>query len=119
MPTHFAKRSDAGNAPLYTDLFEFIDVMGIKQSKVIEAFGIGRSYWYKLRQQHLNGISLEHMHRFATYFGLPPGKVMDLCYTTYLRGLQRADRELAPPYPPTTPAASPLNFLDSDFPPID
>jgi predicted XRE-type DNA-binding protein len=103
-------------APLYRDIFEFIDVMGIKQNRVIEAFGVGRSNWYKLKHQHLNGISLENMHSFATYFSLPPEKVMALCYMTYTRGMAKQQSDQSSPAQPVAETAS--MDVDSDFPPI-
>lgn len=116
MANHFGKKFEVNESPLYSDLFEFIEVMGIKQTKVIEAFGIGRSYWYKLKHQHLNGITVEHMHSFATYFGLPAEKVMALCYTTYVRGISGPSSEAVKPAPAEVSVPS---GLDSDFPPID
>jgi predicted XRE-type DNA-binding protein len=118
MSTRNDKKSDTHtSAPLYRDIFEFIDVMGIKQSRVIEAFGVGRSNWYKLKQQHLNGISLENMHNFATYFSLPPEKVMSLCYMTYARGLEKQQADQ--PGQPQALAETAPSEVDSDFPPID
>jgi len=117
MATPVGKKFDTVAPPLYRDLFEFIDVMGIKQSRVIEAFGVGRSNWYKLKQQHLNGISLEHMHNFATYFGLPPEKVMSLCYMTYVRGLTIQQAVDAPTEQPAVDHSR--TEVDSDFPPIN
>lgn len=118
MATRIDRKSDTlATAPLYRDLFEFIDVMGIKQSRVIEAFGVGRSNWYKLKQQHLNGISLENMHNFATYFSLPPEKVMSLCYMTYARGIEKQQTD--PSSVPQPAAETAPMDVDSDFPPID
>lgn len=117
MATRVGKKLDTSTAPLYRDLFEFIDVMGIKQSRVIEAFGVGRSNWYKLKQQHLDGISLENMHSFATYFSLPPEKVMSLCYMTYARGLakqQTSEEDAVHLVDKIDPAE-----VDTDFPPIN
>ncbi|MBC3787587.1 hypothetical protein [Spirosoma utsteinense] len=118
MATRIEKKLDIpATAPLYRDIFEFIDVMGIKQNRVIEAFGVGRSNWYKLKQQYLNGISLENMHNFATYFSLPPEKVMSLCYMTYVRGLAKQQSD----QPVTTQALTETASMDvdSDFPPIN
>lgn len=117
MATRVGKKSDITAAPLYRDLFEFINVMGIKQSRVIEAFGVGRSNWYKLKQQHLDGISLENMHNFATYFSLPPEKVMSLCYMTYVRGL--AKQQSGEPNITESVTETTLAEVDSDFPPIN
>ena len=117
MATRAGKKSDIAAAPLYGDLFEFINIMGIKQSRVIEAFGVGRSSWYNLRHHHLAGISLKNMHSFATYFGLPPEKVISLCYLTYVRraaGQQAAEVERAEPGTEFAPAE-----IDADFPPIN
>lgn len=117
MAIHVGKKSDIAAAPLYHDLFEFINVMGIKQNRVIEAFGVGRSNWYNLKQHHLAGISLKNMHSFATYFGLPLEKVISLCYITYTRGVARQQvpeverTKLITEFPPAQ--------IDADFPPIN
>lgn len=110
-----AKQSEPATTPFYRDLFEFIDVMGIKQNRVIEAFKVSRSNWYRLKSQHLEGLAIENMHNFATYFSLPPEKVMSLCYMTYLRGLalKKTGESTA------SPTAKAMTELDSDFPPID
>jgi hypothetical protein len=105
------------SAPLYQDLFEFIDVMGIKHQRVFEAFGISRSFWFKLKRQHMNGLSLENMHKFATYFNLPPEKVIMLCYMTYSRGLSQ-QRDNADNATDSSPDGLVDIDIDADFPPI-
>ena len=91
--------------------------MGIKHTRVCEAFSISRSYWFKLKKQHMNGLSLENMHSFAVYFNLPPDKVMTLCYMTYVRGLaqQQADKNESVGEPTTETVEA---DIDADFPPI-
>lgn len=117
MAIRVGKKSDTATAPLYNDLFEFIDVMGIKQSRVIEAFGVGRSNWYNLKQHHLAGITLKNMHSFATYFGLPLEKVISLCYMTYARGVATQQVAEVDRTEPITEFA--LAEIDADFPPIN
>jgi hypothetical protein len=117
MSTRTGDKPDTSSAPLYRDLYEFIDVMGIKQQRVFEAFGISRSYWFKLKRQHMNGLSLENMHGFATYFNLPPEKVLTLCYMTYIRGIaqQQANETGAAAQLTADPVET---NVDTDFPPI-
>ena len=116
MPARTTPKSDVSSAPLYRDLYEFIDVMGIKHTRVCEAFNISRSYWFKLKKQHMNGLSLESMHRFAIYFNLPPEKVMALCYMTYVKGLAK-DAASNQPSTESVPTAVDAD-IDADFPPI-
>lgn len=117
MSTRTGTKPDTSSPPLYTDLFEFIDVMGIKHQRVFEAFGISRSYWFKLKRQHMNGLSLENMHQFATYFNLPPEKVMTLCYMTYVKGLAQEQAKQGAGFDQTD--TEPANAaVDTDFPPI-
>lgn len=115
MPSRLDRKQASSSTPLYQDLYEFIDVMGIKHTRVFEAFGISRSYWFKLKKQHMNGLSLENMHNFAQYFNLPPEKVITLCYMTYVRGLEQADEAEAISGPVTETAET---EIDADFPPL-
>ena len=116
MPARAISKSEVSSAPLYRDLHEFIDVMGIKHTRVCEAFNISRSYWFKLKKQHMNGLSLESMHSFAIYFNLPPEKVMTLCYMTYVKGLAKDTADNQPPTQ-SVPEAVEVG-IDVDFPPI-
>lgn len=112
MPSRAASKIDTASPPLYRDIHEFIEVMGIKHTRVVEAFGISRSYWFKLKKHNMNGLSIENMHNFAIYFNLPPEKVMTLCYTAFLQKPTHessADKQSEDRFDEET---------DSDFPPI-
>ncbi len=117
MPSRASSKSDTTSTPLYRDLHEFIDVMGIKHFRVVEAFGISRSFWFKLKKQHMNGLSLENMHSFATYFDLPPEKVMTLCYMTYIRGIAQ-EKATKPESFVEAEVVPVVADIDADFPPI-
>jgi predicted XRE-type DNA-binding protein len=103
-------------APLYRDINEFIDVMGIKQYRVIEAFGLKRANWFNLKKRHLNDLSLENMHKFAQYFNLPPEKVMALCYMAYIKGISQQKAEEASAIDAEQPIAPDTDMMDADFP---
>ncbi|WP_157580465.1 hypothetical protein [Rudanella lutea] len=118
MRTQFSTKPGFPAPPLYQDILEFIDAMGIKQVKAMEAFGVSRSHWFKLKREHMYGLTIENINRFATTYNLPPEKVFALCQMTYMRRLSDttapsvADTGLG-----TTPSATPI-IIDADFPPI-